>query len=100
MSRVSLNESLSDRKNAMRTELENGMVIDTCLAFDINKWEIAIWDDNIKNDTTKVVEKYENKIDAKKGHSRWVRRMKSKDRSKYNLKELHNKTCEEWVYNE
>ena len=65
----------SFRKDAITDEI-NGIAIDTACPSDTGKWETGI-----KVKEWIIVEQYENKEDALKGHKKWVEAVKSGQRS-------------------
>jgi len=60
------------RKDALTLDI-NTHLIDTCLATDINEWETGI---RPKNKSWIIVEQYENKKEATKGHNEWVEKLR------------------------
>ena len=60
------------RKDVFRTE-ENGWLVDTCCAFDTHKWETGIETNTV---SMTIVEQYPDRIDAQKGHDKWVESMR------------------------
>ncbi len=60
------------REDMFRTELDNA-IIDTCIAFDTNEWETGI---NRGGDWI-IVEQYSTRDKAKKGHNKWLKKLKT-----------------------
>ncbi len=54
------------RKEALTKKIKD-YIIDTCYCFDTEKWETGI----CKDDEWTIVEVYENKKEAIKGHKKW-----------------------------
>ena len=82
-----------NRKTAMNDKLANGTV-DTCLAADTGKRETGIC---VESDHWLIVEKYADKKDAKRGHARWIKRVKS-GVTKEELEELNDGNCADWAF--
>ena len=78
---------VSDRKNAL-TEVIGKQIVDTCMCHDTGKWETGIK----RNDKWFIVEKYENGLEAKKGHKKWVKKLRQHPRMK-----LEDDSFEEWL---
>lgn len=70
------------RSNAFRDEWDD-IIVDTVVAYDTNMWETGIM---VEGKGWVVVEQYENREEAEKGHAKWVKRMKSNPR--YELKDI------------
>ncbi len=60
------------RKDRLRAELETH-IIDTCKATDTNTWETGI---EPTGNSWVIVEQYEDKKEATKGHKKWVASLK------------------------
>lgn len=76
--------SKESRKDALRTELSNGIVIDTCFTADTGYWETGI----IRNGHCIVPEDYEDREEAYEGHEKWIDIMTS--HPDFELKDVHN----------
>ena len=60
------------REDVINTVLENGVIVDTCEAFDTHKWETGI----CRDDCWEVPEQYRSREEAVIGHDKWVEKMK------------------------
>lgn len=60
------------RKDALTKKLRTHLV-DTCMCVDTNQWETGI---RPKNKSWIIVEQYENKKEATKGHNKWVEKLR------------------------
>jgi len=65
------------RKDAF-TDKFNNITIDTCIAFDTETWETGI----NKKDKWVIVEQYDDKDDAIKGHKKWIKLLKKHPKEK------------------
>jgi len=65
-----------DRSDAFR-DAWNNIIVDTVVAYDTNMWETGIM---VEGNGWVIVEQYEDREEAKKGHAKWVKRMKSNPR--------------------
>jgi hypothetical protein len=74
------------RKDAIVDKF-NGTTVDTVVAYDTGLWETAV----DKGDGFVVVEDYDDKLQAKKGHKKWVKVMKADPE-----KELKDINIEAW----
>jgi len=81
-----VDKNQSWRNTAMTDEI-NGLMIDTCYAPDVEKWETGI----LKGKWI-IVEEYEDEKEAKKGHEKWIKKIK--ENSNQELKVC--RTAEEW----
>ena len=60
------------RKDVITDEFDN-IVVDTCVAFDTHEWETGV---KIGDISWKIVEQYDNREQAVKGHNNWVKKLK------------------------
>jgi len=77
MKAISTNDR-SFRNTALNWE-NNGIVVDTCCAFDTGKWETGI---ERNGDSWIIVEQYEDKEEAITGHKKWIEKMKKNPKMK------------------
>jgi len=82
--------TLSDRSTALREEFK-GIIVDTCYCSDVGCWETGI---KVKEESFVIVEEYKDEEEAKKGHKKWVSKLKKNPKLK--LKEC--RTAEEWFF--
>lgn len=91
--------SLEDKETAWRKDVFNNVlkfgknifVVDTCFTPDTNAWETGIK----KNDESWIiVEEYETRTLAEKGHKNWVNKLKKNPKIKLN----QCRTSEEWFF--
>ena len=66
---------------------KDDMIIDTCYASDTGLYETAISHPKYNGGSWIIVEEYENREEAQKGHNKWVKKMTSKKLPK-NLKDV------------
>ena len=62
-------KSANLRKDVLNVTIRD-TVIDTCVAFDTNKWETGIAQ---HGESWIIVEQYDNRAKAQTGHKKWVR---------------------------
>jgi len=77
-----LGGSVRDEDNVFRTE-ENDWLVDTCVAFDTDTWETGI----NRHGKWTIVEQYEDKEESKRGHNKWVKKMRKNPEC--NLEDIH-----------
>lgn len=71
---------------------KDGIFIDTCMITDSNRpYETAVEHPKYNNGTMIIVEMYDTKEDAQKGHDRWVEKMTAKELPK-SIKDIS--TCD------
>jgi len=61
------------RDDVFRTELDNGIVIDTCIGFDTGIWETGVLKPDLE---WVIVQQYKSRSEAQEGHAEWVNSMK------------------------
>lgn len=89
---IATGEEISDRANAIRTDLPNGTIIDTCKAYDVGRWETGI---KRGEGEWEIVERYDTQEEAKKGHDKWVNKIK--EDPEINLEAEVEETMCEWA---
>lgn len=73
-----VNNTHEERKVA-RYE-KNGLFIDTCAVNDSSQpYETAVAHPNYNNDELIIVQRYDTKEQARKGHDKWVKKMTAKE---------------------
>lgn len=83
------NEVDEVRKDVFKVE-ENGWIVDTCEGFDTHKWETGI----NRGENWLIVEQYSNRIEAQKGHDKWVALMR--ENPKRELPDINVWETEDW----
>ncbi len=73
-----LTGDMSFRDKALTEEI-NGIIIDTVCPIDTDKWETGI---KPKGGDWVVVEQYKNQKEAKKGHLKWINKIKKNPKQK------------------
>lgn len=68
-------DNLPHRQDILNDEFD-GIIVDTCCAFDTGQWETAVSRAKSNDGNWIIVEQYQDKAEAQKGHKKWVRRMK------------------------
>jgi hypothetical protein len=71
---LALGKPSPSRENAMNSKVGK-IVIDTCCAFDTHRWETGI-QLNKKDTDWVIVEQYESRKKAEKGHAKWTNEIK------------------------
>ena len=62
-----------------------GFTVDTCLTPDTGTWETGIKCERLNGGAWVIVEQYENKEKAEKGHKKWVKYMGTKPKKLYDI---------------
>ena len=60
-------------------------IVDTAFTPDTNTWETGIQAVNFNNNNWIIVEQYEDKELAEKGHKKWIKYMKTKPKKLYDI---------------
>lgn len=68
-------DNMAHRQDILREEF-NEIIVDTCEAPDTGCWETGISSPESNDGNFVIVEQYQDKTKAQKGHRKWLRRMK------------------------
>lgn len=77
-------EEQANQRKVKNTEIKD-CVVDTCYANDTEMFETGISYKKINDGNWVVVEEYSTKEEAKKGHEKWVKKMKKNPKSLYDV---------------